>query len=428
MNNVSDSLRFRCADSETDADKLRDLYADAFPDGDVAGLAVVFFHKLPHMDRKYWLMVEDAATGKVVSAVALIPWVWEMDGVSLQIAEMGLVGTRPAYRRRGLLARLNREFDRVLTDEGFDLAVIQGIPGFYHRFGYHYALPMENHVNLPFHAIPDPDESESPLRSAGVNDIPFFTAADDAYRRRYFISARRDENDWRYLLSDSKKTEYGADFYLLKPAGDAEPVYCRVMHAGFGKGLNVSEISESITVSAAVSLFSHLKAVARRRNKPFIRLNLHGDSPAVQAAIALGAEAGAPYGWQVKIPNHAEMLRKMAPVFETRLTGSPFAGLSNTLRLDFFTSRLDLVFESGRLAGVREEPEGECERVFCVPPDLFPPLCLGRHSRRTLSRCRPDIFPATRYIAPHTNPASDTTGLLVDTLFPETRAWIYGRY
>jgi predicted acetyltransferase len=77
-----------------------------------------------------------------------------LEGTKLHVAEMGLVGTQENHRGRGLMRTLNREFDKTLDEEKFDLAVIQGIPGFYHQFGYHYAIPLENHINMPLHISP----------------------------------------------------------------------------------------------------------------------------------------------------------------------------------------------------------------------------------------------------------------------------------
>ena len=112
-------------------------------------------------------MAEDKKTRTIVSAFALIPWTWEMHGIHLKVAEMGIVGTLEDHRHRGLMRALNAEFDRTLGNERFDIAVIQGIPGFYHHFGYHYAVTMENHVNLPLYAIPERAESKRVYYSSG---------------------------------------------------------------------------------------------------------------------------------------------------------------------------------------------------------------------------------------------------------------------
>ncbi len=95
-------------------------------------------------------------TEEPVSSFTLIPWAWEMEGIRLKVAEMGLVGTQDTCRGQGLMTRLNHHFDTHVKTAEFDLCIIQGIPGFYHNFGYHYALEFENHIDLPVALIPEP--------------------------------------------------------------------------------------------------------------------------------------------------------------------------------------------------------------------------------------------------------------------------------
>lgn len=363
----------------------------------------------------------------MVSAFALIPWTWKMDGIRLKVAEMGLVGTLESHRGQGLMKILNREFDQTLDEEKFDLAVIQGIPGFYHRFGYRYAIPLENHINLPLHGLPDePANAGYFIRPAGLDDIDFLLQEDKTYRKFYHISAVRDEDNWRYLLTESRKTEYGSDFWIIERRDSAESFYCRMPREGFGKGLIISEISEGISHEAVMSLFSFFKKKAGELGKPYIRLNLHNDSISGKTAIHMGAEKGKPYAWQIKIPDKGRLLTIMTPVFEKRLQNSSFSSFSGTLRLDFFNARVDLNWQNGRLESVLPGDEKECPNTFFFSEDLFPALCLGHRTWQELQYNRPDIFPAPQYIRPSLQP--DLSGMLMDVLFPKKRSWIVEQY
>lgn len=422
-------VTIRRAEKAADGDALRDLYTEVFRPEPVDVLAETLFHHKPRMDRKYWLMAEDPASGALVGACALIPWTWEMNGVRLRVAEMGLVGTRPSHRGTGVMRALSEEFARVVIDEGFDLSAIQGIPGFYHRLGYHYAIPLENHINVPLHLLPDEHAEDGyTVRAAGLDDIPVLLCEDDRYRAAYGISALRDEATWRYLLTDSRKTEYGSTFWILENPARGETFYARLPETGFGAGLIVGEISETITSSALMALLTFCRTQAAERIKPFIRLNVHPDSGPGRMAAALGAEPGAPYAWQVKIPDRVRLLQKLTPILERRLADSPFRIFSGTLRLDFYTSKIDLLWSSGRLTGVGPGDEADRERTLCIAGDLFAPLCLGHRTWRELQHNRPDIFPANQYTSPHASPASDITGMMFDTLFPPVRSWIHEQY
>jgi hypothetical protein len=48
-------------------------------------------------------VVEDTSTGRIVSALFLIPQVWSYAGMSLEVGQPELIATHPDYRRRGLV-------------------------------------------------------------------------------------------------------------------------------------------------------------------------------------------------------------------------------------------------------------------------------------------------------------------------------------
>jgi predicted N-acetyltransferase YhbS len=414
MNNI---YRIRRAEASDDAKRLHVLFSDVFHPEDIGTLAETMFHHLPRMERKYWFIAEEKETSRIVSAFALIPWTWELERIRLRVAEMGIVGTQEKHRGRGLMRILNTEFDKTLDDEQFDLAVIQGIPGFYHRFGYHYAIPLENHINMPLHLIPEEEEKENySFRRISVEDIPYLLQEDQTYRDHFSLSTFRDDANWKYLLTDSLTTDYRSDYWMMEHRNNSAQYYCRIPRHGFGSGLILSEISENITYEALRRLLSFLKQLALERNKPYIRLNLHHDSTASTMAISMGAQQGKTYAWQIKIPNIIRLLTTMVPVLEQRMETSPFTQFSGTLRLNFFKTKVDLRWVKGKLENVIPG-EGECQDTFSINSDLFPALCLGYRTWREIRYIRPDISPST-----------GKSALLIETLFPPKKSWIHEQY
>lgn len=423
----NERYRFRRAESPADADKLHDLYWAVFQPEDVATLAATLFHEFPGMEPENWFIAEEKSSGETAAAVALIPWTWDMEGVPLKVAEMGLVGTREKHRGAGLMHTLNRIFTDTLMAGAYDLAVIQGIPGFYHRLGFHYAVPLENHLEVPFHRVPEPPADDGiTLRPAVLDDIPLLMRADERYRAAYWLSAIRTRAHWHYLLTGSRKTEYGSEYWIIEEHRRGETAYCRIPTAGFGQGLIVSEVSENIGFGAWIRLLNFLKKTAMERGKPYIRFNVHNASAAGAMLCSLGVKPGSPYAWQVKIPSPARLLEKMGPVLEKRVQRSCYKDLSEPLRLDFFNRTVDLHWRQGRFAGVSPGTGTPCRLTFCINADLFAPLCLGHRTWRELQHVRPDIFPARQYIRPES--AGDPTGHLMDILFPAQTSWIVEQY
>ncbi len=410
---MDNEFSIRRANSDQDAEKLKVFYNDIFHPEDVGGFAEIIFKHFPGMEKRYWFILEDEAKDQIIAAFSLIPWEWAFNGIPLKVAEMGIVGTHADYRGRGLQRILNQEFDRVLIDEGFDLAVIQGIPGFYDQFGYRYSLPLENHINLPLHIIPA-SEATYAFRLATLEDIPFLMQEDESYRARYSFSAVRSKAKWRYLLAESKKTEYGSEFWIMET--DDDKFYCRIPAEGFGEGFIVNEVSEGISTAALKALFAFCKEKAEEREKPYIRLNLHNEAAAAKMAVALGAKEGKPYAWQVKFPNVIRFLEHIAPVLEKRIRASAFKGYTGVFRLNFYRSKVDLVWEQGALKSIRKG-DGDPDGSFTISPELFPMLALGHRDWRELRHIRPDIFPG-----------SGESALFIEALFPKEDSWIHEQY
>ena len=409
--------RTRRAESSNDAKRLHALFSDVFHPEDVGTLAETIFHHFPRMKLKYWFLAEEKTTAQIVSAFALIPWIWELDGVKLHVAEMGIVGTQQQHRGQGLMRTLNKEFDSTLDEEKFDLAVIQGIPGFYHRFGYHYAIPLENHINLPLHLIPKKQErSEYSFRPASIEDIPYLLQEDQIYRESLSLSVCRDTANWTYLLTESVNTEYGSEYWIMEHQDATRRFYCRIPKQGFGTGLILSEISENITYDAFHELLVFCRTLAVERKKPYIRFNLPTHATASRFTLSMGAHHEKCYAWQIKIPDTIRLLTTMKPILEKRIQNSVFNPFSGTLRLNFFTKSVDLRWNNGSLTEI-VPGEGECMDTFSINSDLFPALCLGYRSWQEIRHLRKDIFPV-----------SDRSRLLIETLFPSRRSWIYEQY
>jgi len=288
---------------------------------------------------------------------------------------------------------------------------------------------FENHINMPPHAIPDEYGKDGYIfRSASLEDIPYLMQEDEKYRASFLVSVFRDEANWKYLLDQSLGTEYGSEYLIIENAQKKEKFYCRMPFEGFGQGLIISEISACISHDALTHLLAFCKQKAVERNKPYIRLNLHNDSVSGRIAISMGAEKGRPYAWQIKIPDKVSLLKNIAPILEKRMQNSCFENFSGILRLDFFKTKTDMIWNEGRLESVMPGGKEDCHSTFCVNADMLPALCLGHRTWQELQYVRPDIFPGTQYVRPNLYAASDKSGLLADTLFPSGKSWVYEQY
>jgi predicted N-acetyltransferase YhbS len=407
---LDNGLKLKCITGSDDAERLIAFNASIFGAGVGAMTRSLLFHH-PATKPEYCLYIE--AEGQIVSSLALIPWEWRYDEVTLKSAEMGIVGTREDFRNRGLIRLLDARFKELLRADGFHLSHIQGIPYFYRQFGYEYALPLEEHWRAELHMLltqPDPGIC---FRPATVEDIPTLMQFYEAEARQLDISAVRTADTWRYLLKQAAGTATESEIWLLET--DGQPVaYCRIPREGFGDGLIVDEVSR-VDPLTANTLLGWLKSLAVERGKPYIRFNLPETNDLLRAARSSGVYRAGGYQWQIHVVDAARLLRQLSPVLERRLADSLFANLTQTVFINLYRSGIELHFEAGKLRAVNASAKPVRSEIN-IPPNLLAPLVLGYHSRHELAAFYPDLG------------IYGQSGLLIDTLFPKMNSFIHANY
>jgi len=413
-----DNFKIIRADKSGDALRLKTLYNKVFGTEEQVGeLAEVMYNHLPDLPRKNWFALENLNNKDFTAALVLIPWEWNFEGVTLKVAEQGIVGTDSDYQGQGFISQLNREFDAQLDQENYDLAVIQGIPGFYQNFGYRYSIPLENHINLELNKV-SPNLIQKPsdtrIRLASEADIPLLMTLERAQQTLRSISTLRKREDWNYIFSKGVGTDYSSDFYILE--SEDRSTYIRIFKQGFGDGLIVGEVCANLNSEELDMLLPFLTDLAGKRNKPYIRFNEHSDSIVAQMLYSRGAVFVEGWAWQVKIPNLLRFISKCRTVLERRLKNSPLNQFSGTLRMDSFREQVDIICQSGQIVEVKKG-EGECTHTISMSSELLPLILLGAKASDDILKIRPDLMTSSSL-------AKD----FLRILFPHQISWINLRY
>jgi hypothetical protein len=136
----------------------------------------------------------------------------------------------------------------------------------------------------------------------------------------------------------------------------------------------------------------------------------------VRLAKALGAHDSGTYAWQIHLPNIPDLLRVLAPVLEKRVASSPYAGLTQEVRLSFYRKELVLHFREGRLSkiGGWQKPTGKAQ--ISLPSAAFVPLVLGYRSLDELRGIYADVGVRGHW------------RLLAESLFPLMPSFIHTIY
>jgi len=410
---LGDGLVLRTAAEERDVERVAEFNRTIHEPGVDSMTRHLFLHH-PNTQWEDLVFVEDEQSGQVVSSLCLIPWTWRYETVNIPAGEMGIVGTHQAYRRRGLIRAQVGILKRRLRQRGCLLSHIQGIPYYYRQFGYEYALPLEGGLRLETRHVPDPPEKPFEFRPVTIDDLPTLTRLYDEAAQDLTISTLRDTATWQYLLPHAQGTETERDAWLIHDAHGRAVGYMCVPQHHFGQELVISEVSR-LGFEAALAALDYARNLATERDRPGIRLNLPANCTLMRLARSLGAHDLGTYAWQIHVPDIAALLRALTPVLERRITQSPFAGMTQEVRLNLYRETIALRFETGSLTEVANlAPVGE--GMASLPPLQFIPLVLGHRTVEELRQSYPDV-----HIAP-------AWRLLIDTLFPKVPSFIYTIY
>ena len=309
-------------------------------------------------------IVEDTATGTIVSSLCLISQTWSYDGIAFGIGRPELVGTHRDYRNRGLV-RLQMAVVHAWSAERGELAqAITGIPWYYRQFGYEMAITLGgSRSGSPLAAPSLPEGTEEPfqVRPAEAGDLPFIARAYEAGTRRRLVDCVRDEAQWRYELSGrgrETEPEMLRELRLIaRPGG--EPVgFLAHPPILWGRGLPVVayELAPGVSwLSPSPSVLRYLRATgearAARGGKEFGRIMLHlgTEHPAYEALAGLLPTIDPPYAWYIRVPDLPAFVRRIAPALERRLATSSLVGHTGEVKISFYRSGLRLAFAEGRL-------------------------------------------------------------------------------
>jgi hypothetical protein len=361
-----------------------------------------------HPDMSYgdFLVVEDLNTGEFVSTTCLIPWRCSFEGIALAVAMPEMVGTRPEYRRRGLIKEQFRLLDEMAMERGFDLCIIEGIPYYYRQFGYAYALDHRPADSLPGWKVPQSFVNAAagyelvPAREA---EIPLLCRMYDASVTVCHFHVQRDARYWQFLLNS-----LCYPVYILREASGSRPAGYAVLQP-LGVNSHAVRVQEGWVEGhrAGLALLGLLKLQGASE------IQVGGPEACLlrQLVRALGATPASQYQWLVKIPQIGQFLAKLAPVFSRRLACSQFSNLTRTLVLSLYREAFALRFVGGKLETV--EPLGFVENHMYaeggdirLPPEAFVRLVLGYRTVEELQDAWPDTF-----VRPELRP-------IVGSLFP----------
>ncbi len=433
MTHLPANVAIRQAAGEADLEGMCRLFASVFEPRS-GELARVMFEHYPGPDRPVVFIAADTgaaplpgdsgrAATRVVAAVMLVARPWALEDVVFRVAHVEVVATDPAYRGRGLLRAIFGLVDQAVRDGGYPLSAVMGIPSFYDRFGYRFAVRSGISLSMAAGEVAQA-VTEDPfferdrtltVRSAAASDAP--ALVDRWHEQDVGLQLRGAYglDLWEHYLREMASVDMARGQWYVVEEGTGRS---RTVVAAFGYHLPGGQpmfvTLRSRDHTAAVTALRWAAQETLRLGKPRFLLGLRPGSGDYAAALGLGARLERPYGWQVKIAEPGRFLGAIGPALEKRLAASPFRGLTADLVIDFFRSRVALRWEKGRLADVVETVgiTNLDELRPRMPEDTFVRLALGYRSLEELRGEQIEVGIPRQFRA------------LLEVLFPKLEAWV----
>ncbi len=426
---LGDGLRLRHA-RPTDAEALAEfnarIHGDPIKQTPDEGIAIwtrdLLARPHPTFRAADFMLVEEVATGQIVSSLNLISQTWSYEGIPFSVGRPELVGSDLAYRRRGLVRLQMEHAHRWSAERGEMVQAITGIAYYYRQFGYEMTLELGGArlgYSLHVPGASDGATGQYTVRAATEADLRLIAALYERAMNRYAIACLRDEAMWRYELME--RSERGiTNRVLCIIEREGEPVgYLAHPDGLWGSALVALqyELLPGISwLAATPSVIRYLwsageRIAARDEAEGFgsFGFAMGTTHPVYEVADELLPRAWNVYAWYLRVPDVPGFVRHIAPALEERLARSLAVGHSGELKLSFFRSGLRLRLEGGSLREVEAwRPDPTDPQHACFPGLTFLQLLFGFRSLAELEAAFPDCISE-----------GDEARVLLNALFPK---------
>ncbi len=361
-------------------------------------------------------IVEDIASGEIVSALCFFNQNWQFEGARLNVGQIELVGTDEHYRGRGLIRGQMDWFAKKLEEHHCQLTCVQGVPTLYQRLGYHFAIPLKGGVRLRLDQIPnDKLPTGYKVRLCSQDDFPRISELFEQSIQSLAIRADRDVSLWMYQEGQSPESEHAYETYALEQI-DQIVGYVRLARHAKPKAIVIREIALS-SHDDLLAILVFIRQLADARHLESVILQLPVCHRALDAVKYWGAEVIPPFAWQVRVIEWTVFFEAIVSALEQRLARSLMKNYSGDVLIFVEDHKciLRLVFHRGKVSCITREDVSSHWHAK-VTDQILTMLALGYRSRSELE---------SWYLEMQTQPEA---WYILDVLFPKLDAYIYEVY
>ncbi len=333
----------------------------------------------PRKEDVLFLYIKDSNSNKIVSCINLMPLVWRFGSITIPVCEMGFVGTLEKYRGKGLIVELNKLYEQIMAERGYLISVLRGIPYYYRKLGYEFALPLDHRMYLSLSKIPQDDLEFLKIRNANINDMDFIINNYNQYYDDFFIANIFDKDCYVSKFCNDNYNDFKTSTYLIET--DGEPIaYFTFGKTYDNKGYDIKH--SCINRDCGIKILQFIEKTVNNEDPDQVDLAVRDETELAKLIREYGGTTYDSYAWQVKVPNLKLYFEKIKPILETRILNSNFIGLTQDLKISNYKTSIIISFNKGQISTIKME-KGYPKETNCdakLPGSTLFKLILGDRS------------------------------------------------
>ena len=418
--------RSRTEDVEALVEFNRSIHTDNEPDAQCIAAWTRDLLTRPHptFHPDDFTIVEETATGRIVSTMNLISQTWSYEGIPFGVGRPELVGTLPEFRNRGLVRAQFEEVHKWSAERGELVQAITGIPFYYRQFGYEMALDLDGRRFGHEPQVPKLKGHEIELygiRVAQESDLPFIEELYEQTCQRSMISCERTPEMFHFELT--AQAQCWVNCLVESPTGERVGFF---RHPAYNYSTSLPatryELKPGaswleVTPSVVRYLWEKGQEYAKRDGGALDSFGflLGAAHPAYEALGNRLPTIRDPYAWYLRLPDVRGFLDHIKPVLEKRLAQSLAANHSRELHISFYRTGFRLVIEHGKITAIEPwKPTPRAEGDAAFPGLTFLQLLFGYRSFEELIYAFADCWCS-----------SEDVRVLLNILFPKKLSNVY---
>lgn len=404
-------IEFGIARNREEFEGIKELCESVF-DKEVSTMADDLLNRAP-VSRDYQPFYAcDRENNKIVGCLFFLEVPVRYENIYLPAAEYGIAATDKNYRGRGINKKLTEKFFDYCNKTGISLVVLEGIPYFYRRYGFNYAVPLADHI-LELENLNLVVDRNIKLRKAVLKDVDYIYNEFENPSIAADFCKVKDKSIIAAQIISYKSETLKKEYYIIE-SGPKKIGYFALDREE--DRLVISDISDNLSFNTYQTILKYLieNVVINKKNKAKIYINIPDNSKFILYTKTLGGRKNEHYCWQLKIIDEFSFLENIKPVLEKRIKESKFRGEDISFNYNNYQDSIKFDFQNNNLSLTRKNREGSGD--INLSPQGAVKLFTGYNTLDDITEFLPDCQVSGKYWE------------VINILFPEMNSHFYINY